>query len=372
MANELSKIDGETSEFGAGDVYNAPVSAIWYETDKSAIDYDPRVERDLSAEFVAGIETDGVLESITVRRRTNPANPKQTLKVVNGKTRFRGAKKAGRVVIKVGIVECDDKEALRLQVMLNAHRFADESDLQCDNAARLRAAGYDVPAIAATFGIPVSTVANTLKIVDRVPEVAANPNIGFAAKEELARRDPDVAKAALEAVNDLADAAKASPDGKAKGITGGRKADATTKKTKTGETKAQVSHSAVKAIADAIEGKPAKPEKDDKPAKSAPAPKAAPTVAAKDTRPDAGSLRAKAATARAVSMLAKGTGTSAEVHRAFVAGVQAALFFAAGDKVEGIKIGCLTPDAQSAVSDVLARLFGKDAAEKDAPVAKTA
>jgi len=368
MANELSKINGETSEFGAGDVYNAPVSAIWYETDKSAIDYDPRVERDLSAEFVAGIETDGVLESITVRRRTNPKNPKQTLKVVNGKTRFRGAKKAGRVVIKVGIVECDDKEALRLQVMLNAHRFADESDLQCDNAARLRAAGYDVPAIAATFGIPVSTVANTLKIVDRVPEVAANPNIGFAAKEELARRDPEVAKAALEAVNDLADAAKASPDGKAKGITGGRKADATTKKTKTGETKAQVSHSAVKAIADAIEGKPAKAD-----APKAPkADKPTPTIAPKDSRPGANELRSKAATARAVSMLAKGTGTAAEAHRAFVAGVQAALFFAAGDKVEGIKVACLTPEAQAAVTDVLSRMFGKDAAEKDAPVAKTA
>jgi ParB-like chromosome segregation protein Spo0J len=170
------------SEYGAGEVYTAPVAVIWYETDKSAIDYDPRVERDLSAEFVAGIETDGVLESITVRRRTNPKNPKQTLKVLNGKTRFRGAKKAGRVVIKVGIVECDDKEALRLQVMLNAHRFADESDLQCDNAARLAALGYSVAEIARVFNVPESTARNTLKIVKTVPEVAASPHLSFAAK----------------------------------------------------------------------------------------------------------------------------------------------------------------------------------------------
>jgi len=363
MSN-LEKIEGETSEYGAGDVYNAPVALIWFETDKAAIDYDPRVEQPLSAEFVAGIAKDGVLESITVRRRANPNNPRQTLKVINGKTRFRAAQKAGRAVIKVGLVECDDKEALRLQVMLNAHRFADESELQCENAARLRAAGYTVESIAATFAIPVSTVANTLKIVDRVPEVAANPNLPFAAKEELARRDPETVKAVLEAVNNLAEAAKAAPDGKVKGVTGGRKADATVKTTKAGKAKAQVTHSAVKAIADAVDGKPAKA---DKPAKSEPAPKTAPTVAAKDTRPSAGAIRAKVATSRTmVMMVAKGAGTGAEAARAFTAGVQAALFFAAGDKADGLTIGCVTPEAREACADLLKRLFGAEVSTEKA------
>ena len=51
----LQKVAGETSEYGAGDVYLAPLSSVWYETDKSAVDYDPRVERELSDTFVDGI-----------------------------------------------------------------------------------------------------------------------------------------------------------------------------------------------------------------------------------------------------------------------------------------------------------------------------
>jgi hypothetical protein len=359
----LETVAGAVSEYGAGEVYNVPVAIIWYETDKAAVDYDPRVERTLPDTFVETIEREGVLESITLRESVNPANPKQTLKVVNGKTRFRAALKAGLALIKGGIVTADAKKALELQVLLNAHRFADESDLQCDNAARLAALGYSVAEIARVFNVPESTARNTLKIVKTVPEVAASPHLSFAAKEELSRRDPETVAAALPILEDVAKAAELSKDGKAdaglaKGKDGkaSRKADATVKETKDGRKVGQASHSATKGLCDVIEGKDKEPAKPAKPA----APAKAPAVAAKDTRPDAGSLRAKAALCRAVSGLAKGTGAAAESHRAFVAGVQAALFFAAGDKLDTLPGGPITPEVKAAVADALARLF-KDA-----------
>jgi hypothetical protein len=161
----------------------------------------------------------------------------------------------------------------------------------------------------------------------------------------------------------VAKAAELSKDGKAdaglaKGKDGkaSRKADATVKETKDGRKVGQASHSATKGLCDVIEGKDKEPAKPAKPA----APAKAPAVAAKDTRPDAGSLRAKAALCRAVSGLAKGTGAAAESHRAFVAGVQAALFFAAGDKLDTLPGGPITPEVKAAGADALARLF-KDA-----------
>lgn len=362
MANvneNLQTVAGAETEYGAGEVYLAPIGILWFETDKAAVDYDPRVEREIPATFVDGVKIDGVLESITVRRAVNPANPKQTLKIVNGKTRFRAGLAAGLALLKIGIVDADAKKALALQVKLNAHRFADESDLQCENAARLAAQGFSVAEIAATFNVPESTARNTLKIVERVPEVAKSPHLSFAAKEELARRDPEVAAAALPILEDVAKAAELAPEqkvsaGLAKNAAGkpSRKADASVKAKKDGSKVGIASHSAAKGLCDEIEGKkPAAPA-----AKPAAASKA-PAIVAKDLRPDRNALLAKANLCRALGQIRKGESVASESHRAFVAGFNAALFFAAGDSTAKVSLGVITPEAKEAVKDALTRLL---------------
>lgn len=362
---ELEKVEG-TSEYGAGEVYLVPVSKIWYETDKSAVDYDPRVERPLPDAFVEGIRKKGVLESITLRESVCPADPTKTLKIVNGKTRFRGGLKAGLIVIKGGIVTADARQALELQVMLNQHRFADESDLQCENAARLAAQGYSVKEIADLFNVPESTAKNTLKIVERVPEVAASPHLSFAAKEELARRDPETVKDALPLLEELAKAAEASPEGKAdaglaKGKDGkkSRKADASVKETKDGRKVGQTSHAATKGLCDEIEGK-----------KTAPAKKPAPAAPVKaDPRAEHHLLLAKIVRAKLQRGAAKGESLASEAHRAFAFGALVALQYAAGVN-DPLPSACLTKEAREAVAAVLKELF--NAAETEGETAAAA
>lgn len=369
MVETLEKVEG-TSEYGAGDVYNAPVAKIWYETDKSAVDYDPRVERPLADTFVAGVAREGVLESITVREATCPTDPSKTLKVVNGKTRFRAALKAGRAVIKVGIVAADARKALELQVLLNQHRFEDESDLQCDNAKRLAAQGYTAQEIADLFDLPLSTAINTLKINERVPEVAASPHLSFAAKEELSRRDPETVKDALPLLESLAKAAEQSPTGKAdaglaKGKDGkpSRKSDAVVKETKDGRKVGQTSHAATKGLCDELEGKPPK-------AATPKAPKAS-TPAVADPRADAALLLSKIVRAKLIKGSAKGESVASEAHRAFAFGVLAALQFAAGVK-DPLPAACITKEGRDAVAAALKSLFSDAAVESESTPAAAA
>lgn len=350
---KLVKVEGAQSEHGAGDVFVAPIETLWYEENKDAVDYDPRVEVPIAETFLRGVKAEGILESITVREAVHPADPSRTLKIVNGRTRYRAAVLASHATMKVGIVECaDGRDALRLQVMLNAHRVADEASLQVANARRMADAGFDAIAIADAFNLPVSTAVNTLKIAKKatakVKALIDADAIPFAAAEELARRSPETQDAVADALVPVLEEAKSK--GKTSRVTGGRKADAVKSKRKDGSEKVAATHSAVKALADAAEGKA--------PAPKAAKPSATPTVAPKDARPDAATLRQKAALTRAVAMLAKGTGTGAEAHRAFVAGVQAALFFAAGDDLSTAKLASpMTDEAKEAVKAALDAIF---------------
>jgi ParB/RepB/Spo0J family partition protein len=294
------------------------VSKLYVEEDKSAIDYDPRIESPLSPEFVADIRASGVRLSLVVRRTADGR-----YKVVDGKTRFRAALAAGLALVPCHVVELDDRMHLRTQVALNAHRTDDELGAQISNARRLLDAGFTRAEIALAFCKPESTIGTLLDVDSKIssPEVRAlveEGAIGLGAAQVIADAAPAVQQQVAESIRDLQQAAVESPDGKASHVTGSRKGDAVVTKRADGSTKVKASTGAVKSLRDAAE-KSAGGEG----MKSAPVNRA--------TKPSETVVRR----AKDVARVAAASYTGEQLaDRAFARGVEYALRFALGESVK--------------------------------------
>lgn len=277
--------------FAQGDVVLLPLSKLWFETDPTAVDYDPRIELPVMQWLSTSLVEKGFLQSMLVSETPN-ADGSKSYKVVNGKQRLRAALAAGLVLGPCIVSKAQGREALFLQVAANHQRIDDDLAAQIALAKRMLAAGFSNVETAKAFGKDDKPdFLPSLLGIDKsaTPEVKALIEAGSldaAPAQVAARAEPAVQPAIAEKVAALVAEAKASPKGKTSSKTGSRKADAkVVVNPETGAQTVKVSTEAMKAIRAEAEAEKGK------------APTVKPRVASKG-RPSEADLRAMLTKAR--------------------------------------------------------------------------
>lgn len=196
--------------------------------------YDTRVDRDLSPEFIANINHNGILQPIAVRK--NPENG--DVEVVYGRQRVKaaieankGRKKRGEPLLQVpGTVR--RSEELGLMGAMATENEAREGTSPLDRARlmqRMLERGATEPALAIQFACSAATVKNSLALLEAPAAVRAAVEKGAitaANGYKLSKLEPAEAKKKLAEIETKAPRVAGKRNGsaaKAKAILDGRR-----------------------------------------------------------------------------------------------------------------------------------------------------
>lgn len=202
--------------------------------DESGPDADlyeaPRATAEEDAALRESIAAEGIAQPVQVVRRSNPSR----LVVLNGRRRVTAARALDALAL-VPVVVRPDVSGIRAELAaaeLNETGVASNPAVLVDRLARARAAGVEEGALIRAAG-RASRARSLLVFADRAgPDLRMWLEEGTLSESTaclMAEATPDatIQAAALVLLQAEVDAARASPDGKAAGLTGSRKGDAT-------------------------------------------------------------------------------------------------------------------------------------------------